>query len=1659
MRKSLVGQMVLLAILLIFLTGNARAQNWDLAITEKSEAWVNPENKTYNVTYTITNLGYSTAGDSTTGIYIDDVLIKTDRVPVIGPDQSYTITVGPFTMSGDNDTIRVCADINNAVPETNESNNCLENRFEYLGLPDLVIVLKGEEWVDLPNKTYNITYMVENAGDASANVSTIGIYIDEANMRNDSVPALNATESYSITIGQFTMSDKSDTIKVCADINNDVNESDEDNNCMENTFAYPGGCVAEDGTVFTCGDTVTKSCTLDGDMTCESGHGLIIGANNITIDGSGFAIIGNKSAYCTDCGFGNPEDAYCGILNYNSGLQHGYSNVVIKNLEVKNFCNGIGIKGAGNNTIENCSVHDNGRTTVKNTYGITVVHSTYITIDRCRVYNNTGKLTDDICTSGGHGINFYDNSNYCNVTNSFITNNYLSGIYASSTCDHLYIANNTVKDNGYCGESDDFCAGINLHWEGGYRATHSTVEYNTILNNTGSGIFVAQAYTIIKHNLVKGSKNDTKAVGHGIYFFKGDHNNIYNNTFCNNEGKDVYNDGSGNFGDENTCDTTSNYNDEGTNGCMYYCGGVNGVCVGSTMNFSCGDTVTESCTLNRSMSCPAGHGLIIGASNITIDGNGYTISGSCTDCGACSVDSPENSDCGILNPRYNNVVIKNLQVKGFCTGIITKNVKNNTIDSCVVRDNGGNGNGLTHGILLLNTNNTTVCNSRIYRNIGNYTGDIDTGGHGIKLYDNSNYNRIENNTIYNNYVSGIFGMRGQHNIITNNTVRNNGFSARDLGGGIRLSCETNYWTVERNIVSNNTGPGIFVRGDKNAFKHNLVKRNKNGTLGDESTKGHGIFFSPEANNNTLNSNTFGENEGKDVYNDDGPSNIGNENRCDTTHNYDDMGATGCMYAYSIDLVITEKTEEWVNLEYKLYNVNYTIKNFGAANASASTSSIIIDGIEAATDPVPALAPNETYTSVIGPFPMSGHSDTIKVCADRDNEVIESKEENNCLENVFEYGDKKGEIPSDPNAACVAEDGTVYRCGDTVTKNCTLNGSMECPSGHGLIIGAEGITIDGNNFYIKGINSGGSCGILNRGYDDVTIKNLEIENFYFGIRLDGNENHIENNTIENCNIHHNGNATSGAPHGIKMECVFNSTIRNNSVHHQIAHVDPNPSCEDGGNGLFLYESSYNLITQNKIYENTKAGVFIKMKPMHNIISHNKLWGNGQGGIILRCKLSDFNTIENNEIKENYGSGIFIGGNNNTIRKNEICNNKNGGPYYQDSVGGHGYGINIGRSDGSRDNVLISNTICGNEYQDIYVVSNVTGNHGDGNWCDTACNYNDTGTTTNCTYPCSGVPLPDLEINDDDITVKWISKPVNYSINYTVKNIGNANANETETIIYIDGEEVANDSIPALAPDENYTSSVGPFTISGERDKIVLVVLPVGGESIMSNNRAEKTWNKPVINIIVSPEDITLNVGETKEFTATAYDQYGYRMRGIIITWSVNNASIGEVNPNERMTDEEGTATTVFMARAKGTTIIIAENGTIKGTANVTVSEEELPEEELPEEKQKPPPGGGGGVRRVVEEEEIPGEEIGPGAGIGEKSAGKGTKQMPTNESETEEKSPKTGAGYPIGTGQMRERVKEMPFLILMVWVIAIVIALFYLGYHKEKVAHRRGRREK
>lgn len=102
------------------------------------------------------------------------------------------------------------------------------------------------------------------------------------------------------------------------------------------------------GAPLSCGDTVMTSVTLTQDLLNCPGNGLVVGADNITIDGAGHTISGNAVDL-------NSPPSQVGILN------NGYENVTIKNVTVENFLdNGIElINGAARNKILRVTVRNN----------------------------------------------------------------------------------------------------------------------------------------------------------------------------------------------------------------------------------------------------------------------------------------------------------------------------------------------------------------------------------------------------------------------------------------------------------------------------------------------------------------------------------------------------------------------------------------------------------------------------------------------------------------------------------------------------------------------------------------------------------------------------------------------------------------------------------------------------------------------------------------------------------------------------------------------------------------------------------------------------------------------------------------------------------------------------------------------------------------------------------------------------------------------------------------------------------------------------------------------------------------------------------------------------------------------------------------------------
>jgi parallel beta-helix repeat protein len=106
-------------------------------------------------------------------------------------------------------------------------------------------------------------------------------------------------------------------------------------------FALPGEVVRANHV--NCGDVITTDTVLDADLTC-AGPGLIIGADNITLDLNGHTLTGLCTPTC-----GGPDGVRV----------NGHSGVTIMNGYITGFLFGIRLIGASDNLIDHVVTTDN----------------------------------------------------------------------------------------------------------------------------------------------------------------------------------------------------------------------------------------------------------------------------------------------------------------------------------------------------------------------------------------------------------------------------------------------------------------------------------------------------------------------------------------------------------------------------------------------------------------------------------------------------------------------------------------------------------------------------------------------------------------------------------------------------------------------------------------------------------------------------------------------------------------------------------------------------------------------------------------------------------------------------------------------------------------------------------------------------------------------------------------------------------------------------------------------------------------------------------------------------------------------------------------------------------------------------------------------------
>lgn len=277
--------------------------------------------------------------------------------------------------------------------------------------------------------------------------------------------------------------------------------------------------------------------------------------------------------------------------------------------------------------------------------------------------------------------------------------------------------------------------------------------------------------------------------------------------------------------------------------------------VGRAGHVSCGQVITQDTVLDANLGPCPGHGLVIGADNITLDLNGHTLMGT----------AAQGDGAGVLVENRTGVRVTNGFIRNFDAGVALVGGSGHTVSRLRLFDNIGSSlaqwghgivlrgsqgnrvsanmlvnNGPFAGIALLGGEQPSRDNSIVGNHVLHHTaldpGDPAFGtpdqlplNSGIVLGFGQGSNRIEANVVANSLLHGIAtGFIAGNNVIVGNTLYRNGHHVQNPinapGHGLVIGPGSNRNTVERNTSVGNAGSGIYVQGGTAAFNPNNVVR-------------------------------------------------------------------------------------------------------------------------------------------------------------------------------------------------------------------------------------------------------------------------------------------------------------------------------------------------------------------------------------------------------------------------------------------------------------------------------------------------------------------------------------------------------------------------------------------------------------------------------------------------------------------------------------------------------------------------------------------------------------------------------------------------------------------------------------------------------------------
>jgi len=224
-----------------------------------------------------------------------------------------------------------------------------------------------------------------------------------------------------------------------------------------------------------------------------------------------------------------------------------------------------------------------------------------------------------------------------------------------------------------------------------------------------------------------------------------------------------------------------------------------------------------------------------------------------------------------------------------------------------------------------------------------------------------------------------------------------------------------------------------------------------------------------------------------------------------------------------------------------------------------------------------------------------------------------------------------------------------KCGDTITASTTLHKDLVGCTNNGIVIGADGITLDLNGHLIGGdgtLTSGCNSekefcdtGVVNEGHDGVTVMHGSIRRFGGGVTLFGvRKNRLQD--VSTSDDHFNG---------IQLFNASQSVVRDSSGH------GPN---EEIGLGSF---SSHRIRLVHNSFRDTALLGIVVSGGARNLVEGNKVRGAGKkaprdgDGIAVDAE-AKHTILRRNSASHSRDDGFDVEGSTTKITKNSAVRNR-------------------------------------------------------------------------------------------------------------------------------------------------------------------------------------------------------------------------------------------------------------------------------------------------------------------------------------------------------------------------------------------------------------------